>query len=183
MEKIPTDIIFSLDKYSLRMLNPEIIKKAFHTKTPEELKLYFGYSTLEQVEKERKEVAKTISTYKQSLRYFQIVDKDLVIGWCGFHLWYTQHERAELGYVLTSEKHRQQGIMSLVLPWVIKYGFTEMKLHRIEAYVADYNIPSVKLLENNNFKKEGLLREHYFTNNRYEDSVVYSLLKGEFKTY
>jgi ribosomal-protein-alanine N-acetyltransferase len=36
---------------------------------------------------------------------------------------------------------------------VLDFGFTEMQLNRIEALVADWNIPSVKLLQRYKFTK------------------------------
>ena len=51
-----------------------------------------------------------------------------------------------------------------------------MKLHRIEALVADWNIASVKLLLKNNFIKEGTLKEHYLVDGVFEDSDCYALI-------
>jgi ribosomal-protein-alanine N-acetyltransferase len=44
---------------------------------------------------------------------------------------------------------------------IIDYGFNKLNLHRIEALVGSNNIPSLKIMENHNFTKEGLLRQHY----------------------
>jgi len=181
LDKRSSDILINIDTLQLRLIDEHVLRKAFATKNDTELQVFLGVDTLLEVEKEREQLQKNITTYKQSLLYFQIIQNQKVIGWCGYHLWYTLHARAELGYTLKADKYKRKGYMSLVLPWVLSYGFKEMNLHRIEAYVADYNIPSVKLLVNNNFTREGVLREHYYTNNRYEDSAVYSLLKTEFK--
>ena len=104
-------------------------------------------------------------------------DEDVVIGWCGYHTWYTNHNRAELGYVMNDELYKGKGYMKEALRPIIQYGFGKMNLNRIEAYIAEDNIPSYKLLAANGFVKEGLLREHYFTKGRHEDSILYALLK------
>ncbi|MDR6749032.1 RimJ/RimL family protein N-acetyltransferase [Bacillus pumilus] len=42
---------------------------------------------------------------------------------------------------------------------VLRYGFQEMKLNRIEAIIDPENTSSIKLVEMLYFVKEGLLRE------------------------
>ena len=71
--------------------------------------------------------------------------------------------------------------MSEALAAVLDYGFGTMGLHRVEALVAEWNVPSLKLLAKFNFTFEGTLREHYNVDGIMEDSVMYSLLKTEFK--
>ena len=67
--------------------------------------------------------------------------------------------------------------MKEAMPEVINYGFEKMGLHRIEAMVGKDNEPSLKLLHAHGFVQEGLLREHYLIDGRYEDSLVFSLLR------
>ena len=63
---------------------------------------------------------------------------------------------------------------------IIDYGFNELNLHRIEALVGSNNIPSLKIIESQHFTKEGLLRQHYYLANKYEDSIVFSILYKEY---
>lgn len=64
---------------------------------------------------------------------------------------------------------------------VIEYGFTSMELNRIEALVGAENVPSLRLMEKFNFIQEGVLRQHYFTADKFEDSVLFSRLYQDFK--
>jgi ribosomal-protein-alanine N-acetyltransferase len=73
--------------------------------------------------------------------------------------------------------------MTEVVPHVVQYGFEEMGLHRIEALVANWNTPSVKLLQKNQFVYEGIVREDYVVNDKNEDSDCYSLLKQEWQSH
>ena len=63
---------------------------------------------------------------------------------------------------------------------IVNYGFRNMGLERIEAFVEPNNTPSIKLLKKMSFKKESLLKQHYFYNNRMEDSIVFALLKSDY---
>ena len=72
--------------------------------------------------------------------------------------------------------------MSEAILRIIDYGFSQMNLHRIEAFIGPANIASQKLVEKLGFQKEGVLREHYRKQGVIEDSIVYSLLKKEYTT-
>jgi len=106
-------------------------------------------------------------------------DNQVVIGSCSYHTIRWKHERAEVGYSVHPE-HRKQGYMSEALDRIVSFGFKEMKLNRIEALTAPDNVGSIKLLNNLRFQKEGLLREHYKTENEIFDSIMFSLLKKDY---
>jgi ribosomal-protein-alanine N-acetyltransferase len=86
-----------------------------------------------------------------------------------------QHYRAEIGYVLHPD-HQGKGLMQEAMTTVLDYGFNKMHLHSIEANVNPANTASIKLLERNNFIREGYFRENYFFNGKFLDSAIYSLL-------
>ena len=69
--------------------------------------------------------------------------------------------------------------MTEALYQILEFGFNKLKLHRIEALTAEWNIPSIKTLGHFGFKSEGIMREDYFINGKNEDSVCYSLLSRE----
>jgi len=86
-----------------------------------------------------------------------------------------EHFRAEIGYVLAPDYWRK-GIMREALLEILKYGFIEMKLHSIEARVDGENLASSALLENVGFIKEGLLKEDFFFEGNFYNTVIYSKL-------
>lgn len=127
---------------------------------------------------------KGMETNRISFYYFIIIDKEtnVSMGECGFHSWNAAHKRAEVFYVLNKDEFKNRGFISEVLPVIIEYGYSTLGLHRIEALIADDNIPSKKLLEKNKFFREGIVREDYVVNGVSEDSICYSLLKPEWNT-
>lgn len=108
-----------------------------------------------------------------------IKGEDHVIGSCGFLNRTQKHNRSEIGFELSRE-HWGKGIAAEALSAVIEYGFSELKLNRIEALIEPANSPSQKLVEKNGFTKEGLLRDYEYTQGKYDDLYMYSLLKREF---
>jgi ribosomal-protein-alanine N-acetyltransferase len=143
----------------------------------------FGHSSLEQLETEHKRHSKGMTTFNMSFLFFQLIEKESgsPIGWCGYHTWMTFHRRAEIFYTLNDDAHKRKGYMTEALKEVIRYGFEEMDLNRIEAIAATYNEPSLKLIHNSGFVKEGLMREHYNVDGILEDDSLFSLLRSEYR--
>jgi ribosomal-protein-alanine N-acetyltransferase len=110
-----------------------------------------------------------------------IVDNESskVIGDCGFYKIDLRNQTGEISYRL-SPKFWGRGIMSKVLKQMLFFGFEEIELNRIEASVIPGNQGSLNILENNGFKKEGVLRDSLFKSNKYYDLIVYSILKRDY---
>ncbi|PRA09504.1 MULTISPECIES: GNAT family N-acetyltransferase [unclassified Paenibacillus] len=102
-----------------------------------------------------------------------------IIGTCGFHGWMKQHYKAVMGYELTPEFWRQ-GYITEVTRKIVEYGFKNLELNRIEAFVEPENAGSRKLLEKIGFSEEGILKEHFIWKNRFVDNVIYAFLKKEY---
>lgn len=167
----------------LRRLDPEAMDFIHQQLSDDEKMVVLGLDGMEALEVEKENYRKGLSTYQKSFCYFQLIDKNTqkIIGWCGYHTWYVKHRRAEIGYSLYEDQHKQKGLMSEALYSILEYGFEVMDLHRVEAFIAPYNIPSVKLIQKFSFVEEGLLREHYLFNGNLEDSAVFSLLKPDWE--
>jgi [ribosomal protein S5]-alanine N-acetyltransferase len=103
-----------------------------------------------------------------------------VIGSCGFLNIAPQHYRSEIGFEL-SKDFWGQGIASEALDLVIKYGFEQLKLHRIQALIEPLNFSSQKLVERKGFIKEGLLRNYEFTCGKFDDLFMYSILRDDYE--
>ncbi len=60
-----------------------------------------------------------------------------------------------------------------------RYGFSTLRLHRIEAACLPENIASMTLLEHNGFRREGLARAYLRIDGSWRDHVLYALLEHE----
>ncbi len=91
----------------------------------------------------------------------------------------SKNSKAEY-YVLLGESDCQgKGIASKATKLLLKCAFDELKLNKIYAYVEKDNLASNILLQKNNFKQEGLLRNDLFHNEKYVDRCLYGYIKGE----
>jgi len=107
-------------------------------------------------------------------------DPGWVIGMCGYNYWIRRDQRAAIGYDL-AQASWGQGIMTEALDAICRFGFQQMKLHRIEADVSAENPASARVLEKIGFQQEGRLREQYYEWGEYHDLLLYSLLQHEFE--
>ncbi|MBL3593427.1 MAG: GNAT family N-acetyltransferase [Synergistaceae bacterium] len=103
-----------------------------------------------------------------------------VIGTCGFHKWAREHRRAEIGYELDS-RHWRQGFMGEALTAALEYGFHEMDLNRVEAFVTVGNRLSRGFLAKMGFTLEGTLRHYEWARGRFQDQWLFSLLREEWR--
>jgi ribosomal-protein-alanine N-acetyltransferase len=167
----------------LRRFTQETFDSIYSDMSQDEQLDVLGITSIEELWEEKEKYKKGLSTHNKRFLYYQLIDNKTsnIIGWCGFHTWYTDHNRAEIGYGFFDDDYKNKGIMSEVIALVVNYGFNNMNLERIEAFVGPNNTPSIKLLKRMKFKQEGLLKHHYFYNNKMEDSIVFALLKSEYK--
>lgn len=100
---------------------------------------------------------------------------DKYIGTVGLWKLFKEHHRAEIGYRLNYE-HWNKGIMSEAIQLVKDFGFNKMKLHSIEANTDKDNIASHKVLMKNGFVKEAHLKENWYYNGQFLDSVIYCIV-------
>lgn len=175
-------IIIETKRLILKGLSPQDMTFIFNNYSKDEIKKILGHHSEEEFKKEEHKQKNGYSTYNRSFLLSLLTDKasDSVIGRCGLHNWNAEHRRAEIGYNITDENYKRKGLMTEAVGAIIGYGFNKLKLNRIEALVGSNNIPSLKIMEKYHFIKEGLLRQHDFQNDKYEDSVVFSKLYSEY---
>lgn len=101
-----------------------------------------------------------------------------VIGTVAFSGWIPAHRRAEVGFALRRDRWGR-GLASEALRALLRFGFEEMGLHRVEADVDPRNEASLRCLERLGFRREGYLRERYFVQGEIQDTVLLGLLRSD----
>jgi ribosomal-protein-alanine N-acetyltransferase len=81
---------------------------------------------------------------------------------------------AEIGYEL-HPSYQRKGIMQEALTTVLHYGFQVLQLKSITAFPTADNVPSIRLLERNGFKREDDDQER-------EGNLVRFVLRGDLET-
>ncbi len=176
--------ILETDRLILKEVNPEIIEHIYTQWSDEDIMSYKGFPTGEFLAAEKEKYnGGGFTTYRIKLKGFLFVLKDIneAIGACHYHTWQPMHARAEIGYAIYKEEHKNKGYMKEGIKAILDYGFNEMGLNRVEALIGHFNEPSLKLVKHFGFVKEGVMREHYCKNGELQDSICFSLLKREYK--
>jgi [ribosomal protein S5]-alanine N-acetyltransferase len=167
-------------RLTIKVVTPAMVNDAFRTMSKEEMMKEFY---LDEIGFEHYQILheKGMETWRISMVMFILIltETNEAIGDAGYHTWNPSHARAEIFYAMRTDEHKQKGYMKEALSEIIKYGFSEMKLHRIQALISDYNTPTKKLLLHYNFQFEGTIREDYIIDGVSENSDCYSLLSND----
>lgn len=86
--------------------------------------------------------------------------------------------RCAAGYWVAASA-RGRGVATRALRLICRYGFDELGLDRIEAWIDPGNGASLRVAERVGFAREGLLRSFMPINGVRRDMLMYSLLPGE----
>ena len=85
---------------------------------------------------------------------------------------------ANLGYWM-GERHAGKGHMTEAVRGALRFAFSDLALHRVEAACLPENEPSRRLLERVGFKREGLARGYLRINGNWCDHLLYGVLSSD----
>lgn len=88
--------------------------------------------------------------------------------------------RAEIGYSLRRDR-QGRGLATEAVRLALRFAFGTLGLERIEADVDPRNTASCALAERLGFRREGLLRNRWRVGDEFADSVLYGLLRHEYR--
>lgn len=97
------------------------------------------------------------------------------IGGCGLNNINHADRVANLGYWVRSSRTRQ-GVATTAALLLARFGFSELKLNRIEITMAVGNKVSQRVAENMRATREGVLRNRLVVRDTVYDAVMYSLI-------
>jgi len=65
---------------------------------------------------------------------------------------------------------------------LLKYGFNELGLNKVWTEIYEFDSLKIEFLQKYGFKRDGQLRENYFYDGKWWDSIIFSLLKREYRS-
>ena len=89
-------------------------------------------------------------------------------------------ELLEIGYTLIPSE-RNKGYCTEAVKVIVDYLFLSKDIMRIQAGTNPRNVASQRVLEKAGFRKEGLVRKSVFVRGKWEDGLLYSILREEWK--
>ena len=138
-----------------------------------------------------------VTTKEEALKHIKMIDDKIeeniginwaitfkgnpkLIGIIGHYRIQPENHRCEIGYMILKE-YWGKGIVSEAIDVVLHYGFEDLNMHSIEAVIDPDNIASEKVLLKNNFVKEAHILENELYEGTFWDTVIYSILKRNYK--
>lgn len=104
-------------------------------------------------------------------------DNNCLIGHISFHKYFGDHTY-EIGWVF-NPKYYNRGYASEAAKAILKYGFEEMKLHRIVATCQPENPPSYRVMEKIGMRREGFFKKCIPHGDGWWDEYYYAILAEE----
>ncbi len=104
---------------------------------------------------------------------------NVFVGDAGLTLSADRFNMGEIFYSLAPE-YWGQGFATEIARELLRFGFEDLKLHRIEAGVASENRASARVLEKAGLQREGLRRKILPIRGEWKDNYLYAIISGEF---
>lgn len=89
------------------------------------------------------------------------------------------HHKAEYGIFIGEKEALGKGFGTQAAEMMIRYGFEELKLHKVMLRVLAENLPARKSYEKAGFVQEAYLKDEVFLENRYKDVIYMAVIGGE----
>jgi [ribosomal protein S5]-alanine N-acetyltransferase len=135
--------------------------------SPEQTRSFLDLAIAQQKETPRRNIQLAVT----------LRDTGQLIGACGLTL-SQDGGQADLGYVY-HRPYWRQGYATEAGQAMLRFGFADLKLHRIHATCDVGNVGSATVLRKLGMRHEGTLRSHWLVKNRWRDSHLFALLQEE----
>jgi RimJ/RimL family protein N-acetyltransferase len=107
---------------------------------------------------------------------------DLLLGCCGFVYINWVHRHADLSLYIGFENAYidAKGYAEESCRLLLRYGFDELGLNKIWTEIYEFDVKKKQLYDRIGFRQDGLLRQNYFYDGKWWDSIILSILSAEY---
>lgn len=88
---------------------------------------------------------------------------------------------ADLSIIVGDEKDRERGLGTEAIRVILRYGFEQLKLHRVGLSVFEFNTTAISAYEKLGFREEGRMRRALHRDGAFHDAILMSLLASEWE--
>lgn len=117
----------------------------------------------------------------QTERRFVVEDDDQFIGVVELMYIDMLHRHTEIQIIIHPD-HQGLGFAQAAIRAGVEYAFQVLNMHKVYLYVDVDNAAAIHIYKKVGFKEEGILREHFFAEGQYHDSMMMGILVTEFTT-
>lgn len=168
---------------ALRAIEPEDLPQLRAWRNNPEMRTYFReYKEIS--EQSQMDWYNNTVQNNPNVRMFSIIDKSTkrLMGACGLCYIDPVRRHADFSiYLGVDDLYIDDKFAPDAGHVLLTYGFEELNLNRVWAEIYEHDTAKQSLLPNLGFVQEGRLRNHHYTSGKYIDSLLYGVLKSEFK--
>jgi RimJ/RimL family protein N-acetyltransferase len=106
---------------------------------------------------------------------------DRLIGTTGLHQIDHRNRSSGFGIVLGAKEEWGKGYGTEATWLIVKHAFETLNLHRVWLHVYEYNQRGIRAYEKVGFHREGVLRQSYYREGRYWDTIVMAVLREDWE--
>jgi [ribosomal protein S5]-alanine N-acetyltransferase len=183
IDKIYSDIpILETKRLKLRKIILDDVEDMYSYCSNEEVPKYASWNAHNSLKETKETIERVINQWEnRKLVHWGIEYKEnrKLIGTIEFVTLDTQHKVAEIGYAV-SQEYWGKGIATEAANEVIKFGFNNINLVRIQARCYLENIGSARVMEKAKMSFKGVIRKGLFVKGKHQDLKMYSILSDEY---
>ncbi len=131
----------------------------------------------------KNEVKSFFSDNETKQLLFSFLKKNQLIGYGGLVNLSWKDKRAEMSFLLDDQRAKDNKLykedMNNFISLIKKVVFEEMKFNRMFTESFAFRKFHISILEDNGYKKEGVMRNHIFEFGKFYDSIVHGIVKGD----
>ena len=103
------------------------------------------------------------------------------IGGIRFHGISPTDRHARLALGIFDRRFWSLGYGTEAIRLMLRYGFEEMGLHRVDLFVLEYKTRAIRAYEKCGFRREGILRDNAFIDGVWYDDILMAILDPEYR--
>lgn len=86
-----------------------------------------------------------------------------------------------LGIVIGTKENLSKGYGTEAIKLIQDFAFNKLNLHKLDLEVRDYNERAIRCYKKCGFIEEGRIRENFFVDGKYTDTIFMGILKREYE--
>lgn len=127
-------------------------------------------------------IARHLEQPRQNYEFAMVLKaEDKLVGHCGIGMSDASHHTEAWIYYFLNRSYWGRGYATEAVHALLEFGFFQLKLHRIFATCDPENSISASVLQKVGMQREGCLRQHELIRGEWRDSLLYAILKDEWR--
>lgn len=180
-----TDMYIQTGRLALRDFKPEDFEAFYATTNDPQYRQFYAEGEMRQDFWEElfdRILAGAEAAERKSYQLAVCLSEGELIGTCGVRIEDAEHQQASFGCAI-GRGYWGKGYAFEAAYGLFDFAFASLPVHRIYAETISENSRARALAERLGMRPEGQLQDHKFFKGRWWDSVIYAILKHEWKSH